>query len=145
MSDFDDAEAAAESYEVVAADSELSAAAPHSWILVEQGDESIAFLSPEAASETVGRTPRDYLRGVRVGFTGDLFAADLTDSEQLFRDRLGFGDPMRAVVVFDPDQLERLDLVAPPDAEPLALYCPKGVDPIPPGHCAGCYCSRRGH
>lgn len=147
--DEDEAAAAAEPYEIVSADDRLSddrlsAGAAHGWILVEQDDEPIAFLSSEAASETRGRTPLDYLREMGADFAGELFSADLTDTEQLFRDRRGFGDPQRAVVIFDPARFAEFDLTAPLNAQPLARYCPTGANPKPSQpHCVGCICGRR--
>lgn len=140
------AAAAAEPYRVVSAvhrltDDQVGAGAPHHWILVEHDEEPLAFLSAQAASEARGRTPLEYLRRVGAGFTGQTFTADLSESRQLFRDRRGFGDPQWPAVIFDSARFESLKIEAPPNAAPVAKYCPKGPDPRAK-HCHGCYCGR---
>jgi hypothetical protein len=135
MSDFEDAAAASEPYEVVAADVTLGADTPTGWVLVELHNEPLAFLSPDAVAATAGERPLEYLRELSAGY-----AADLGDSPRLFHERLESSDPGRPVVVFDSARLQRLGISVPLELDLAGQYCELGYDPRPPKTCGGCIC-----
>lgn len=106
------------------------------WLLVQQDNHPIAFLSPAAVAEAAGEQPLQYLRGISSGI-----GADLTDVNGVYFKRLQRDIRGRSVVVFDKVQTPLLGLDVQLPYDLAQHYCEFPDDPLPPELCDGCVCT----